>query len=783
MEEKIIVITSNSNKKRILNYLSVNKLLYNIKFYTFKELKKKLFFDYDNKTLEYVIKKLNVSLKVARIYLENLYFLKDIKNPKIDFLLNLKKDLENENLLIIDPLFKSFLKNKKIIVYGYNTLTKEQELIINELNSKVELKNTSDNEYLPLVYEAKNMSLEVEFVANKISELLSHNVNLENIKLIFSKDYTTTIRRYFKMFNIPLNLKSNTSLFNTIISKEFLNNYDNIPLKENIEILNNKYKNITEYLEAINKSALISDKKIRKEFIIEDLKNTKVKEKTYDKALNIASIEDNFNDDDYVFILGFNLNSYPKLVKDDAFLSDNLKEKLNLDTSYNLNEVNYLNLKAKITSIKNLIITYKLNSNNGTFYPSLLIEDLKLPVKEASINALISYSKLNTELKYAASLDKLYKYNIYDENFKLYQNNLNIAYREYNNNFTGLNVNSLHDIWQDGLTLAYTNLEMYNECAFKYYLSRILKIDIFEESFKTIIGTISHHILEKYLEKDLNIDIEINNFIKEKGYVLNEKEYFYLEKLSKDLKDVIEELKNHARYSKLDNYLFEQELYVYKDKDDIKITFKGLIDKVMYTKINNQDFLAVVDYKTGNTLITLDNLKWGLNIQLPIYLYLLKNSEQFKNAEIIGFYIEKILDKVPDITLNKTLKDIKKENLRLQGFSNSDLNLLELLDSNYQDSQVIKGLRFKNNGEFYNSVKVLSSKEMSDLTKLIENQIDIAIEKIINGEFNINPKVIKGTNIACTYCKFKDICFKTKENEVELGGEDNEMDRRTVTSH
>ncbi|MCM1053751.1 MAG: PD-(D/E)XK nuclease family protein, partial [Ruminococcus sp.] len=656
MKDKIIVITNNGNKKSILKYLSTNKLLYNIKFYTFKELKKKLFFDYDNKTLEFVMKKLNVSLKVAKIYLENLYFIKDIKNSKVNFLLDLKGTLEQEKLLIRDNLFKSYLIAKKVIVYGFPNLTLEQELILNELNQKIEYKSSSNKLYTPIVYEAKKINDEVEFVANKISELLDNNIKLENINLIFSEDYTNVIKRYFKMFNIPINLKSNTSLFNTIISAEFLNNYDLMSIEDNINYLNDKYQNINDYLEAINKSAMINDKKIRKEFIIEDLKNAKIKENKYDKAVNIASIEDSFTNDDYVFILGFNLNFYPKLVKDDTFFSDIIKEKLNLDTSYSLNEINYLNLKHKITSIKNLTITYKLTSNNNTFYPSLLIDDLELPVKEVSINPSVSYSKLNTELKYAESLDNLLKYNTCDNNLKLYQNNLNIAYREYNNTFTGINVNSLQESWQEGLTLAYTNLEMYNECAFKYYLSRILKIDVFEESFKTIIGTISHHILEKYLEKDLNINIEINNFIKEKGYTLNEKEYFYLEKLSEELQAVIEELKNQATYSKLDHHLFEQELYIYKDEGDIKITFKGLIDKVMYTKVDNKTYLAVVDYKTGNTLITLDNLKWGLNIQLPIYLYLLKKSDQFKDAEIVGFYIEKILDKIPDITLNKPLK-------------------------------------------------------------------------------------------------------------------------------
>ena len=66
--ENIIVITNESNKKYILRELSQNKLLYNIKFYTFLDLKKKLFFDYDNKTIEYIMNKFSVpfDIKICR---------------------------------------------------------------------------------------------------------------------------------------------------------------------------------------------------------------------------------------------------------------------------------------------------------------------------------------------------------------------------------------------------------------------------------------------------------------------------------------------------------------------------------------------------------------------------------------------------------------------------------------------------------------------------------------------------------------------------------------------
>ena len=47
--------------------------------------------------------------------------------------------------------------------------------------------------------------------------------------------------------------------------------------------------------------------------------------------------------------------------------------------------------------------------------------------------------------------------------------------------------------------------------------------------------------------------------------------------------------------------------------------------------------IAVIDYKTGDKNIKLDTLEYGINIQLPIYLYLLKKSSRFKNSVIAGF--------------------------------------------------------------------------------------------------------------------------------------------------
>ena len=74
-----------------------------------------------------------------------------------------------------------------------------------------------------------------------------------------------------------------------------------------------------------------------------------------------------------MFLLGFNIGSYPKVKKDDDFLSDNIKTKLGLDTSLEINKLNKDNVINLIYNIPNLSISYSIHGDNGALYPSSLI--------------------------------------------------------------------------------------------------------------------------------------------------------------------------------------------------------------------------------------------------------------------------------------------------------------------------------------------------------------------------------------------------------------------------
>jgi len=205
--------------------------------------------------------------------------------------------------------------------------------------------------------------------------------------------------------------------------------------------------------------------------------------------------------------------------------------------------------------------------------------------------------------------------------------------------------------------------------------------------------------------------------------------------------------------------MYEEKVYVNFDKK-IKVTFMGIIDKILYKEEDGHTILAVIDYKTGSTDIKLDYKEYGIGMQLPIYLYLSSNMK-LKNIKVAGFYLQKILSKNLDNT--KDYQTAKENTLKLEGYSTNNENILSKFDTTYSDSKLIKSMKTSNNG-FYSYSKVLSEDEISNLIKDTESQINKSIDQILDANFEIDPKIINGENVSCNFCEYKDICYRREKN-------------------
>ena len=173
-----VLIIKDGLKKYILDLLKDR--LINVKIITLSELKKKYYFDYDKEAIYYICNKYNVVSEIAKMYLNNLYYVKDVDSEKIKFLNELKSDLLNQGLLRENKLFRSFLKRSNIVLYNLKYVDKFYENIFNELPN-VERINYEHTTSIKKLYKANNLEEEIFFVASEICKLVKSGVSINNI--------------------------------------------------------------------------------------------------------------------------------------------------------------------------------------------------------------------------------------------------------------------------------------------------------------------------------------------------------------------------------------------------------------------------------------------------------------------------------------------------------------------------------------------------------------------------------------------------------------------------
>ena len=769
VEDNLLIICDNDIKEKMLSFLNAEKNIYDIKFMNINEVVKKLYFDYDKESIYYLMNKYNLTYEIAKIYIDNMYYIddKEYKNDKLNMLVKYKKELEENNLLIKDPLFIDYIKNKKIKVC-MRKISKYNNYVFNILRNytSVEIYDFKYDNYKHKVYEFDYLDKEIEYVAYSICELIDSGVDINKIKISnIDEEYINPIKRIFKSYNIPINIPNDSYIIGTKIGKDFINNI-RPNINDTIDLLDKGNPIFNKIINICNKYTFIDDYTKVKDMLVYDLSNTKIPSIKYDNAIEIVDYKDLF-DDEYVFLMNFNLKSIPNVYKDEDFLTDSIKPTY-LDTTIEKNKLEKDITIKSINNIKNLIITYKKMTPTSECYPSNLTEGLI--IERPNINIYKSYSKENDELKLASFLDKLIKYGYKDDELNALKFNYDIDYMKYDNKYQKVDKNNLYAMMNNKLSLSYSKIEEYNECPFRYYLSKVLNLDIYEENFGATLGTIFHHILEIGINKEIDIDKEVEIFInseyKDKKFTNMEK--FFLENAKENMRFSLDTIKKQMKYCKLNKVLTEKKVYISKDKN-LKITFSGIIDKVLYNE-ENPTIVAIIDYKTGNSVdIDLGYMEYGIGLQLPIYLYLADNMN-LENIKFAGIYLQKIM---PDI---EKKEEAKEDKLKLEGYSNSNVEIIEKFDSTFEDSEVIKGLKTKQDGSFYATSKVLSDKEFEALKKLAEKQIDASIENILDAKFDISP-IKKETDqeiTACKFCKYKDICFRTN-NDIRNLKKDKEL--------
>lgn len=736
-----LIITNEAQKIKYLKTASSLKKILNVKILTLNEFKDSFLGKVNPIYYKDIIKHFNLSIFSLDSVIKYAYFNKEVWDylTSNNYILSNKKFmLKVKNILVVDVFLDKYILD---LLKDYNVSYYKEDSIVK--NSKI--------------YEFEFLDDEISFVATKIINLLKNGVSSNNIKLVnVSDEMVIPLKRIFSLYGLNIFIKQKRTIYNSLDIQRFLEDFYKLDLNLNVDKIKNKEIK-TKLINIINQYNLTVGN-IDLEILKYELKKTYYECKKKKDSIEVIEIEDVVMDDSTYFVMGFNEGVIPRTIKDEDYLNDLEKEKLNINTSYQINKYNNELVLNKILHVNNMIISYHLKSFFDEFIPSHLVLDSKLEViKNCKIDTSVS-KKMNV-LKYGMLMDDLRKYNLYSsllsDYYTTYKDEL---YNSYDNKFTGIKQNSLYEYLNNELLLSYSSLDNYFHCEFKYYVKNILGLEPYEETFAILIGNLFHLCLSKMYDNDFDLDDEYQKYLSDKN--LDGEGKFFSSKLKEDLKKIIEVIKKQESHSKLKDTLTEKKIYV-DISNNIKVTFMGIVDKIKYDKDLN--IMAIIDYKTGNIQTSLDNINYGFHLQLPVYIYLV--NEEFKQTKIVGFYLQKILNSTSlDEDDNSYLKKLK-----LDGYTLNDESIVELFDDTYLNSENIKSLRMSKTG-WYKTARVLEEDDIKKISLLTKNLIESAKNSILSADFSINPKRIDNILEGCKYCKFNDICYVKEEDIVDLKG-------------
>ena len=541
-----------------------------------------------------------------------------------------------------------------------------------------------------------------------------------------------------------------------------------------------------------------------------------------------------------LYIVGANDGVLPSANKDEGILSDEdrieLKSmgiELASDTRSRVFEEQFMVYTALTIPSNYLMITYPMADFEGkSLRPSIVIPRLKkiLPrLKEESeifnsnlfddkyhnITAPVpTFNELIEALRREYENEEIEPYWV--ETFKWFEES-----EEFKDRtkiiFNGLNyTNLVEKIPREKIKRLYSNdngrlmfsvsrIEKYAQCPFSYYVQYGLKAKdrkVYEFTAPDL-GSFMHDILDQFTNKIRKENILWGDLTKEKcAEIVNElvnsklknetnsilnsnKKYQYFsERFKKTITKSVTVISEQMRKGEFDIFKSEFDFGDFKDSDPIKLELpskeivylKGRVDRIDKVDLNGETYIRIVDYKSGSKSFDLNELYYGLQIQLLVYLdAILKNSEQILKTQcmpggILYFKIDNPIIKSKKALTEEEIQVEVLKKLKMDGLLLKNVELVKSMDRDMETYSLIIPAAFKKDGDFTSTSSVVTESQFELLRKYVNDKMIEICEEMLSGEVKIEP--CKSSKVTyCDYCDYSSICqFDTsiKDNKYKI---------------
>jgi len=763
---KHIVIAPYLSHKELIKQYRKDDPFVEVKFFTKSSFLANYYYQYGDDALLYITNKYGKDYDIANQMLQAIskMSVEDCSEPKYEEIVNIKHELIKENLLTRNEYFDQELKDSIIDVYFYS----QSDF---ELNRYLENKNVNyikcENAIPSKVESFHSNNEELSYVFNKIAELLANNVPGNKIAIYGINEADELIySRLLKNYKFHINNAFPKTLLSKVYVNRFVGNILEVGVDEAFEYeVNNSSSDETFdiFSDIVKKYRLKTSNNVYQSEIYQSIfKKTKLESVKYEDGIEVVN-EPICPKDGYLFIVNMVQGKFPTLSVDNGYFSDIDKLNLGIVTSEQENTANYELFINYLKQDGEIFLSCSDCSFSDTYYHSPLIKSLNISVN--SEHTIEDYYSIDeAQFAYANELDKEKNYLSSSVQLKEFRNskNIGIAYRTYTYEPTKIN----HFDFSKVIEISYTKTTTYYQCAYKYYLSEVLKVDEIEDNFSITLGLLTHRIFEN-ISTGKSFDELYDEAFKYYEDKFDKNDWVFLRKIKNDLRRVFDYVIEFEMQIKDGTFKREQFMETYLD-DVVKL--KGVLDKIIVSSDKSE--VAVVDYKTGKAKFEEPLMEYGISLQLPTYSLLLKKSKEYSESKVSGLFLQPLL-----LPSDKTLYSRVTDNdlnsyAKLDGLLSSRDGTIEKFDTseNIENSKYLASIKFNKDGSLSsNSMDRKRNEEYFDGIALIAERLILdAGHSILNNEFPINPKMVDGVDRSCQFCPFKDICYRDESAYIKI---------------
>ena len=337
------------------------------------------------------------------------------------------------------------------------------------------------------------------------------------------------------------------------------------------------------------------------------------------------------------------------------------------------------------------------------------------------------------------------------------------------------------------MRLSPSRVERYFTCPFAYFCSGGLNLQPRRkvEISPMQSGTIIHFVLERMVSthpgKGLGelsweqMQQEVETLLREylaervsRTEALSKRFHYLFERLSITLTRLLRQLAQEFAQSEFEPVRFELPIrqggevspLELRLADGTQVSVEGTVDRVDLMERDGRRYVRVVDYKSGSKAFRLDDVYYGLNLQMLIYLFAIWKNGKGQLADCLpaGVLYLPAKDHIISAARQTTEEQIEKEHqkkYRMNGLVLEDPICVAGMEEKV--SGVFIPVRTKNDGSFDARSSLATLEQMGSIQRHIERVLSEMAAGLQQGGIAAEPADGLGYE-PCKYCDYQPIC-------------------------